>query len=318
MRTMLNVLTLGLFAALPLTGCDGGDSSSGTGGHAGHGGHGGTGGSAGSTGGQGGTGGAQMKVVNIEFEARVGDMAFDCANEYTGLGSTAVGAKITDFRVYVHDFALLVGGKSVPVALDQDGIWQVENLTLLDFESGSGSCSNGTAELHTTVVGSVSEADLGGATPDGITFKVGVPFELNHNDVATAPSPLNLTALFWNWNGGYKFMRVDSLPAGAPMSFNMHLGSTGCQDDGNGGVSSCSKPNRPEIELTGKDPLSTKIVVDYAAVVATTDLSQDQGGAPGCMSGSTDPECKTTFEKLGLDVKTGQPAAGQEMFRWAP
>ena len=34
---------------------------------------------------------------------------------------------------------------------------------------------------------------------------MGVPFESNHRDSTIAPSPLNITAMFWNWQGGYKF-----------------------------------------------------------------------------------------------------------------
>lgn len=305
------VLASGLAALALGTGCDGGgDGTGGSGGTAGSGGTGGeTGGSGGATGG---TGGAAPQAVSIAFEAMVGSEAFDCAKTYTGLGSTGAEAKITDFRLYVHDVALVTkDGASVPVTLDQDGVWQYENVALLDFESGSGACANGTAELNTALKGTVPAGEY-----NGITFQVGVPFELNHEDVATAPSPLNLSALFWNWNGGYKFLRVDSVATGAPMSFNLHLGSTECQDDGNGGVSSCNKPNRPSISLTGKDPLAAKIVVDYAAVVADADLVQDGGGAPGCMSGAADPECAAVFGKLGLDIQTGMPADGQALFRF--
>ncbi|MEZ4306472.1 MAG: metallo-mystery pair system four-Cys motif protein [Polyangiaceae bacterium] len=300
------------------SGCDG--DGSGTGGSGGSGGDtggaggtGGSGGTGGDTGGTGGTGGSGPMPFVINFEGRVGDKVFSCADTYTGLGTSNAEAKITDFRVYVHDIELLAGGEKIPVTLEQDGVWQYENLALLDFESGDGACANGTTELHTAITGTVPE----GTGPfDGIRFKVGVPFELNHADVATAPSPLNLTGLFWNWNGGYKFLRVDSVPVGAAMSFNLHLGSTECMDDGNGGVSMCNKPNRPEVELSGTSPLTTKILVDYAAAVSGADLSQNMGGAPGCMSGATDPECGPIFDHLGIDIDTGAPKAGQTMFRF--
>lgn len=42
-----------------------------------------------------------------------------------------------------------------------------------------------------------------------VTFDLGVPFALNHADVASAPSPLNVKAMWWSWQGGYKFVRVD-------------------------------------------------------------------------------------------------------------
>lgn len=332
MRSTLLGLTIPALVALFAAGC--GDGGTGTGGSGGTGGShhhtggsetggGGSGGSShtggshtggshtgGSSTGGSGTGGSSM-AIKINFEGRVGAETFDCADTYADLGSNGAEAKITDFRLYVHDVALIdQDGNAVPVTLDQDGIWQYQNLALLDFESGSGSCANGTAELHPEISGIVPMG-----TYNGISFKVGVPFELNHQDVAVAPSPLNLSALFWNWNGGYKFVRVDSLATGAAMAFNLHLGSTGCLDDGNGGVSSCSNPNRPEVSLTGFDPLTTTILVDYASVIADNDIAVNGGGAPGCMSGTTDPECGPLFDRLGLALDTGMPKAGQSFFR---
>ena len=121
--------------------------------------------------------------------------------------------------------------------------------------------------------------------------------------------------MFWNWNGGYKFFRADGLATGAPMAFNLHLGSTDCKDDGGGGVESCGRPNVPDVVLTGFDPLSKTILVDYAAAVAESDVTKNAGDAPGCMSGAIDPECDVIFAHLGLDVVSGMPKAGQTVFR---
>jgi uncharacterized repeat protein (TIGR04052 family) len=311
MRKQWVGLSLALSLAALVMGCDGGgDGTGNTGGQAGDGG---SGGAAGGTAGSG--GGSSAKPVSIDFEARVGPEVFDCAGTYTGLGTTVAEATITDFRLYVHDVELIVNGTGIPVTLDQDELWQYQNVALLDFESGSGSCANGTAEMNTKITGTVPAGEIDANPYEGIRFKVGVPFELNHADATTAPSPLNFTALFWSWNGGYKFMRADSLPAGAGTSFNIHIGSTECQDDGSGGVSSCGKPNRPQIELTGKDPLVTKIVVDYAGLVQGSDLTQNSGPA-GCMSGAADPECGPVFESLGLDIQSGMPTLGQQLFKF--
>lgn len=307
-------VALGLSLAMFGAGCDGGNGTGGAGGTGASGG-GGAGGAGGGTG-----GGSNAQAVTLQFEARVGQEVFDCAGTFTGLGTAASEAKITDYRLYIHDVELLAGANALPVNLDQDTIWQFQNVALLDFESGSGSCANGTAELRTTVTGTVTlpsgDAEIGPF--DGVRFKVGVPFELNHGDVALASSPLNLSALFWNWNGGYKFLRIDSVPVGANTPFNLHLGSTECQDDGMGNVSSCGKPNRPLVELSGKDPLATKILIDYAKMVSGSDLSADAGGAPGCMSGAADPECAPIFQKIGLSIDTGEPAPGQEAFSFDP
>lgn len=301
MRYPMMALVLGAGIALLTAGCDDGGSG-------GSGGQGGSG-AAGGEGGQGGSGGGGPMAASVTFEGRVGAETFDCGKTFTGLGSAASEAKITDFRFYVHDVQLRAkDGTLVPLTLEQDGVWQYQNLALVDFETGSGNCANGTAETHSTLTGTVPAGEY-----DGISFKLGVPFDLNHADVAVAPSPLNLSALFWNWNGGYKFLRADSVAIGAAMSFNLHLGSTECQESG-GAVTSCAKPNRPTIELTGFDPLTTPIIADYAAVVAGTNVSQDQGGAPGCMSGADDPECLSVFERLGIDIQTGQPMPGQTFF----
>lgn len=309
-------------------GCDGGgssESSGGTGGQGATAGQGGTGGTGaqGGTAGQGGTGaqagtggtagtaGSAPIAVSIAFQGRVGAEVFDCEKTYTGVGATAAEVKVKDFRLYVHDVALRAkDGSFVPVMLDQDGLWQYQSLALLDFENGAGECANGTPQLNSKIVGMAPAGEY-----DGISFKLGVPFALNHQDYAVAPSPLNLSALFWNWNGGYKFFRADVLAKDAAMAFNLHLGSTDCMDDGKGGVASCGRPNVAEVLLTGFDPLSKTIVVDYAAAVAESDVTKNAGDAPGCMSGAIDPECDVIFTHLGLDVVSGLPKDGQTLFR---
>jgi uncharacterized repeat protein (TIGR04052 family) len=258
------------------------------------------GGGGGDQGGSGGAGGGGTADVTISFEGRVGDKVFDCAASYPGLGTAATEVKISDFRLYIHDVRLhKAGGGEVPLELEQDGLWQHETLALLDFENKSGSCANGTTETNTTLRG---KAPAG--TYEGVSFKLGVPFELNHGDASVAPSPLNLSAMFWSWNGGYKFLRVDSIPAGGDMAFNLHLGSTGCVGE-DGDVMSCDRPNVAEIELAGIDPTKATILVDYAAVVAASDISQNAAGAPGCMSGVDDPECSAIFERLGINIADG-------------
>jgi uncharacterized repeat protein (TIGR04052 family) len=247
--------------------------------------------------------------VSIAFEARVAGEVFSCERTFVGLGAKKTEVEPLDFRLYVHDVRLVTeGGEEVPFALEQDGVWQHENLALLDFEDKKGTCSNGTSALNTTLRGTAPQG-----TYRGLRFRVGVPFAMNHQDSATAPSPLNLSTMFWSWNAGYKFLRVDTRAVGAGPR-NVHLGSTGCQGEGDA-VTSCSHPNRPEVELGGFDPLQQKIVVDYAALVATVDLSTDTGGAPGCMSGLDDPECAALFPALGLALESGAPAGGQTFFR---
>jgi uncharacterized repeat protein (TIGR04052 family) len=260
--------------------------------------------------------------VTLTFAAKVGTEAFSCGATYANVGAAASTVKPNDFRFYVHDFRLVAtDGTEWPVSLEQDGLWQSANVALLDFEDKTGTCANGTVPTNVTVRGTF---DTGHETVawSGVKFRVGVPFVLNHGDASTAASPLNLSGLFWSWQGGYKFMRLDMAVEGAMGGENphgdgagalLHLGSTDCTLDATTqSVSACGAPNRPEITLVKNatfDPATEKIVLDYAALVDGVDLSMDMGGAPGCMSGKDDPECGPIFTHLGLDLATGLPSA---------
>src|SRR5690606_37806949 len=119
------------------------------------------------------------------------------------------------------------GGNEVAVTLTDDDLWQDDSVALLDFEDASMGCAaNGTTETNSTVVGTVPEG-----TYTGVVFELGVPFEKNHQDVAAADAPLSVGAMFWVWQGGFKFVRIDMIDADgmAPDNgWNLHLGSTGC------------------------------------------------------------------------------------------
>jgi uncharacterized repeat protein (TIGR04052 family) len=101
-----------------------------------------------------------------------------------------------------------------------------------------GPCRNGTAATNTAVRGTCAR----GHAYTGVRFTLGVPFSRNHGDPTVAPSPLNNTAMFWNWQGGYKFLKFDTASSGQPATtkapdpqgggnasgFSVHLGSTVC------------------------------------------------------------------------------------------
>lgn len=294
--------TLLAVAALSLAGCadDGPSDPVGAGSTSS-----GAGGAGGDGAGGGGAGGAEEIPVTVQFEGRVGDEIFACGETYSGIGVGEVEVQFADFRMYLHDVHLRrTDGELVPVTLDQDGKWQYQNVVLLDFEDKSGRCSNGTEETNVAVRGTAPAGDY-----DGLSFKVGVPPELNHGDASAAPSPLNLSGLFWTWNDGYKFVRIDVVPAPATDGFLVHIGSTGCAKGEDGEVS-CARPNVAEIALEGFDPLATKVLVDVEALVSTSDV----GESSGCMSAPTEPGCAPLFEQIGLDPADGSPRPGQQAF----
>ena len=153
----------------------------------------------------------EMKV-SLAFDAVVGGKPFACGQSYDAIGSTKSRITPSDLRFYVSEVELLdSSGKATPVTLEQDEIWQYKNLALLDFEDGTAACRNGNAGLHKVVAGTVPKGDY-----QGVRFTLGVPFELNHGDPTIAPSPLNLTSMFWAWQSGYRFVKIDMATSGQP------------------------------------------------------------------------------------------------------
>ena len=247
----------------------------------------------------------QPMAVTLGFSAVVGDGAVACGVDYEVGASTA---QLADARFFVSNVELRVDGEWQGVLLDETD-WQHSGVALLDFEDGSAACADsGTSDLNDVLTG---ELAVGGAI-DAVRFDVGIPFELNHLDSATAPSPLNTPGMFWAWQGGYKFVRVDWAVSGADR-WNVHLGSTGCVSDAptKAPENECGSPNRATIELA-VDPTSNDVVVDLAELVAGADIASNVvDSPPGCMSSPTEGEdCADVFANLGLDFATGQCLAG--------
>ncbi|RVU43123.1 metallo-mystery pair system four-Cys motif protein [Lujinxingia sediminis] len=251
---------------------------------------------------------ATTQPLTLNFAAQVGQEAFACGQTYEGLGSTQTTFEPFDFRVFISEIELRDdGGQWQPLNLDQDGIWQHQNLALLDFEDATGRCQNGSAETRDIVTGTLPEG-----TYDALRFTIGVPFELNHIDAATAPSPLNTTAMFWSWLGGYKFMRIEGATTGLDTGWQFHLGSTGCEPAEGGGATSCANPNRARVELSDVDFDADTLIFDLAELVAGANLDQHQESTPsGCMSGPTDSDCQPIFSALNLPHSEQSPEPRQ-------
>ena len=257
-------------------------------------------------------GGETNRPVVLRFKPMVGDKPFACGESYPDIGVTHSTITPTDFRLYVHNVRLVdAAGKETPVALAQDGKWQFENLALLDFENGSGPCSNGTPETHDYVKGAAPPGNY-----TGVRFTVGVPFNLNHAEPAKQPSPLNLTQMFWVWNVGYKFMRIEVKSTGMPQGWFVHLGSTGCTPNTTRQTvpTSCAFPNRPEVSFNNFDIKRDVVILDLKKLLEGANVDTNQPQTPeGCMSGQKDSDCAPVFANLGLPFGV-QPASEQKFF----
>ncbi|MEG4322626.1 MULTISPECIES: MbnP family copper-binding protein [unclassified Microcoleus] len=289
---------------------------------------------------------AENQEIEIKFSAMVGEKPFNCGESYSNLGTPAATVTVTDFRFYVSDVALIdASGKAVPLSLKQDGKWQHQNVALLDFENKSGACANGTVEIRDRLIGTIPKGNY-----KGLQFTIGVPSNLNHQDASLAPSPLNLTSLWWNWRGGYKFLRIDmknETKSTKPVShtqgdriqevantkpeqysheknenhgntpgFVIHLGSTGCTaGEKNQPANSCTNPNTAKVFLNEFDAAKNTVVADIKSLVANSNLAVNQPNTPpGCMSEPKDSDCSGIMNNLGWSFD-GKPAARQTFFK---
>lgn len=274
------------------------------------------------------------KVVAINFSAINGSTPVKCGTQLTGMGSTGVAADVKDLRFYITNLALVNDkGVAVPVKLDANK-WQLtqgsETVSLIDLEDATGACAGYTAETNAVITGSVPAG-----TYLGLKATVGVPENMNHSAAAGGVPPLDSTAMLWSWQSGRKFIKVELNPVGglakpdgtSIATYNLHLGSTGCTPklDAAGvaipNSGTCTNPNMMDFSLPAFDSSTQKVALDLGQVFKTSNLTKENGGAPGCMSGATDPECPVIFTELQISFgsgSTGLPinaGAGQKIFK---
>lgn len=243
-------------------------------------------------------------TVDVAFLLTLGDEPAKCGHTYSGVGSASADMSLQDARLYVSNFRLIAAdGAESPLLLEQDGVWQRDDLALLDFEDATGGC-NGNPVTNTTVRGTTAGVDH-----VGLAFDIGVPERMNHQDPTLAAAPLNQSALSWPWRFGYKYLTVDLETAirtgaveGAP-GFSIHVGATNCGDGPPMQAPSvaCALQNRPAVRLEHFNPASDVVVIDLAELLAYTDLTTNQPHtASGCMSAPDDSDCDGIFVRAGL------------------
>jgi len=254
-----------------------------------------------------GCGSVAEESIELAFEARVGSAPFACGQTYTNVGSTGTSLRPADLRFYVHDLRLVsASGAELPIRLDSTDD-QGGGVALLDFEDGSGDCADsGTPSINTALTGMIAQ----GNTFTELRFRIGVPAERNNLDIATSAAPLNINSMYWGWLGGYKYLRFEGRTTGQPDGFFFHLGATDCTGlPMRGEPRVCVNGNRPEIRIVlpaDFTPSTHRFVVDVAHWMEGVDLDVDQGGAVGCMSELTDPDCASYLAAVGLPTSSLQ------------
>lgn len=208
----------------------------------------------------------------------------------------ADGVSLTDARLYVSRLVVHgTGGDEWPVILEPDGAWQNESVGLVDLESGAGDCLNGSSAVNASIRGRYAGGEI-----SSVSFDIGVPESMNHNDPMTAGVPLNYTEMHWHWASGYKFLRA-GVATDADSVF-LHLGSSRCEGT-IGDIQGCRSANRPRVMLADFDPDRDRVVIDLGLLFDSIDLSN--GARSSCMSGPAEAECMSMFDALGLAFESG-------------
>ena len=283
--------------------------------------------------------GLRQLNASIPFIAVVDDETVACGQDYLNVGADSSTVSFVDFRLFLHDFRLITDdGKEVALpltALTGESPAQNVDVVQLDFRDTIGCEAGVDANPNFNDEVSVSATLDSDVSYAAIRFSLGVPAALNHADQSAADEPLRnpgrASGAAWNWQGGYKFTGIDVEPVGGwtdpaddarvGSRWNVHVGSTGCpvsasELESGDSPQPCAQPNRAEVTLAlgTLDIGQIQIVIDYAALVSGASVAQDSGGASGCMSGTTDPECEAVFANLGL-AWGENPATSQTVFR---
>ena len=197
------------------------------------------------------------------------------------------GTAVDRLQFYVHDIRLVdEAGAAHSFALTSRLPWQHERVALLELVPAR----------RDIVEGSVPPRRY-----TGVAFSVGVPFDLNHANPLTAGAPLDRAEMFWSWQSGYKFLRLDLTAGEHEAAF--HLGSTGCSSASalRRPQAPCAQPNVIHVVLEGIDPITEPIRVRVGDVVAA--LADEQRV---CTGDYEQTACALAYATTGLDAETGQ------------
>ena len=178
---------------------------------------------------------------------------------------------INKLAFFISDLAVKTASndvwQSLPLSVSD---WQTNNTALLWFNHECGNQND--ANFNHQLAINTSKAMWQAATQ--VSFELAVPFIDNHTNPLIQASPLNIPDMFWSWQSGHKFVRIDlSTDANTPQSsWSYHLGSVGCESASSMRAPKhpCSMPNRFKITVN-KSPNQAALFFDLAALLENID-----------------------------------------------
>lgn len=223
----------------------------------------------------------KLLAVNLKHQANLATCQASWAN---GTHSWS----ISQIQLYMSQFEVMNNnGQWQKISL-ADNAFQAQNVALISMICGQTAESN----LQLSFTSPINDAV-------NLRFSLGVPFELNHLNPLSQPSPLNVPSMFWVWQTGHKFARIelDNNEDG----WLFHLGSTGC--------SSASALRAPQQPCRQPNLFTLEVPINDAQV--DIDLARWFDGVvfeemPNCKSQSDNPSCHIILNNLlNMSQKTG-------------
>ena len=148
---------------------------------------------------------------------------------------------------------------------------------------------------------------------NNIRFTLGVPFEVNHLNPISQKSPLNLPSMFWVWQTGHKFMRLELAANNEQWLF--HLGSTGCKSASvmRAPETKCLYPNQFYFELSvAKNSVDQLLLnVDLAELLNNVELTSSSS----CQSEQGKKSCQQLFINLALGSQINSHSKISQVFK---
>ena len=175
-----------------------------------------------------------------------------------------------------------------PVQIFNNSAISQTGVTLLGFRCSS---STNWSSLKVTLLPNKDRAQAEKVT---LAFTLGVPENLNHQNPLLAEPPLTASDMFWTWQQGYKFLRLDLNGFDSAENWSFHLGSFGCQSSSSQRPPEqpCQTSNRYRLTIA-QYRLGDDVVLHIDELLAGVVTS-----GKNCMGNPSSIACKPVLENL--------------------
>lgn len=224
----------------------------------------------------------QPQVINLTFQPTFEGSPINCNQTFT---TNQTSWSLTQIQFFLHDIQFQ----------NQQGDWHQAQILAKENADPNVVLLGGYCGESMNWQFNVEVKDM---LMKKIRFSVGVPFALNHLNPLTQSSPLNQSDMFWTWQTGYKFLRMEMSSTDSEWIF--HLGSTGCKSPSpvRPPKTACKNPNRPVIELDNFDGKKS-IAFEIDKLIAGIDLVAHDN----CQSEENNSSCQILMPRMGLGNK---------------